>query len=303
VSRHPNYREPSSLPTELRRTTVPPAVRAWVRCVTGRRAVSWRRLPGASSSAVHALRLSDDTRVVLRRWTWRWVLEDEPVVARRELDALTLAATAGLPAPRVVAADVSGEQVGDGVPATLMTWLPGRAVAVPDLARLAEGAAAVHEVDADGFGHEFFRWCMGALTGPPPTATRPALWERALELRGTAMPPYESRFVHRDYHPGNVLWSRGRLTGVVDWPNACRGPWECDVATCRSNLMRLSGPDAADAFLAAYLALTGREYHPYWDLNYLLENDADHWTEAEVARAEPFMAQLVGELGAVVPQR
>ena len=26
--------------------------------------------------------------------------------------------------------------------------------------------------------------------------------------------------LHDDYHPGNVLWSRGRLTSVVDWTGA-----------------------------------------------------------------------------------
>jgi aminoglycoside phosphotransferase (APT) family kinase protein len=295
--RHPNHRASASLPAVLRRTTVPPAARDWAWRATGQQVVGWRRLPGASSSAVHALRLADGGAVVLRRWTWRYVLEEEPGIAARELDALTLAATAGLPAPRVVAADVDGTQVGDGVPALLMSRLPGRAVAVPDLGRLAALAAAVHEVDAAGFGHRFFRWSMGELTGPPPAAGRPALWERALAVRRDAMPAHEDRFIHRDYHPGNVLWSRGRATGLVDWPNACVGPWECDVATCRLNLIRLSGMAAADAFLRAYLAMTGRAYHPYWDLNYLLEQDADHWAPEEVADAEPLLARYLAELG------
>jgi Ser/Thr protein kinase RdoA (MazF antagonist) len=298
AERHPNHRELASLPPELRRTTVPPAARAWVGRIAGADVTTWRRLPGASSSAVHALRLADGRRVVLRRWTWRFVLDDEPVVAQREVDALALAAAAGLPAPRVVAADVTGDDVGDGVPALVMTWLPGRAVAVPDLRALAAGAAAIHEVGADGFPHAFFRWCVGALSGPPPGAGRPDLWERALVAREALLPAYGERLIHRDYHPGNVLWTRGALCGVVDWPNACRGPWECDVATCRRNLSRLAGRDVADDFLDAYRALTGRAYDPYWDLNYLLEQDADHWTATEVAAAEPELDRLLAELGA-----
>jgi aminoglycoside phosphotransferase (APT) family kinase protein len=182
------------------------------------------------------------------------------------------------------------------VPALLMSWLPGRAVAVPDMRRLAESAAAIHEVDGAGLGHEFFRWCMDALAAPPPATTRPELWERALELRAAAMPAYRASFIHRDYHPGNVLWSRGRVSGVVDWANACRGPWECDIATCRLNLVRLSGPAAADDLLRAYVGITGRDYHPYWDLNYLLEEEADHWTPDEVARAEPWLARVLADL-------
>ena len=293
---HPNYRAAASLPAELRRTTVPEAVRRWVERETGRRVLRWRRLPGASTSAVHAVRLSDDSIAVLRRWVWPWVLLDEPEVAQRELDALDVASSAGLAAPRVIAADSTGEHVGDGVPVLLMTKLAGSPVDRPDPHRLAETAAKIHAVDAPELRYEFFRWCMDALTEPPPGASDPLLWERALELRKTAMPDYTAGFIHRDYNPGNVLWLRGRVSGVVDWALACRGPWECDIATCRANLLRLLGPAAADRFLDAYTSLTGRVFNPYWDLNYLLENDAEHWTNATVRRSEPFLRRILTEL-------
>jgi hypothetical protein len=52
-------------------------------------------------------------------------------------------------------------------------------------------------------------------------------------------------------------------TCFVDWANACRGPWGCDIAHCRSLLIELDGIDAADRFLTAYQSLTGRAYDPY----------------------------------------
>jgi aminoglycoside phosphotransferase (APT) family kinase protein len=296
---HPNYQAAESLPIELRRTTVPNAVQRWVEGETGRRVLRWRRLPGASTSAVHAVRLSDDSIAVLRRWVWRWVLLDEPDVAQRELDALAVAASAALPAPRVIAADPTGEKVGDGVPVLLMTKLAGSPVDKPDPHRLAEAAAKIHTVDAPDLRHEFFRWCMDALTEPPPGASDPRLWERALELRRTAMPNYTAVLIHRDYNPGNVLWLRGRVSGVVDWALACRGPWECDVATCRRNLLRLLAPAAADRFLDAYTSLTGRVFNPYWDLNYLLENDVEHWTTETVRRSGPDLRRILTELDAM----
>src|SRR5947207_1587286 len=103
--RHPNHRRLASLPPELRRTTVPPAVRAWVARSTGRHVAAVERLPGASSTAVHRLRFSDGASLVLRRYVWRWVLEDEPVAPEREVAALSHASRNGLPAPSVVAAD------------------------------------------------------------------------------------------------------------------------------------------------------------------------------------------------------
>lgn len=74
-------------------------------------------------------------------------------------------------------------------------------------------------------------------------------------------------FVHRDFHPGNLLWEHGQITGVVDWISSCAGPLEEDIAHCRLNLARHHGQDVADEFLHRWLRATGRsEYHPYWDL-------------------------------------
>ena len=87
-------------------------------------------------------------------------------------------------------------------------------------------------------------------------------------------------FVHRDYHPGNVLWEAGRLSGIVDWVNASVGsPW-ADVGHCRVNIASELGPRAADRFLDLYRAVSGRvdDYHPYWDISAAiggLDEDAD----------------------------
>lgn len=293
---HPNYRDQQSLPAELRRTGVPPAVRAWIERAVGKRVDSWRRMPGASTSAIHGVRLSDGAVLVLRRWAWPWVLLDDPAVARRELDALAVAGSGGVPTPEVVAADPTGEQVGDGVPVLLMTRLRGQPLRAPDVRQLALMAARIHDVTASCLAHRYERWCLDELVAPPPNARDPRLWERALFLRATAMPDYRHRFIHRDYNPGNVLWYRGGVSGVVDWSEACRGPWECDIATCRSNLRRLAGPLDADRFVHAYTALTGRSYHPYWDLNYMLENDSEHWTPEVVRQTEPALRQVVHDI-------
>ncbi|MGO9334402.1 MAG: phosphotransferase family protein [Acidimicrobiales bacterium] len=291
--RHPNQRALASLPVELRRTTVPANVRVWVEHQVRARVVRVRRLRGASSTAVHVLCLDGGRRLVLRRYVWPGFLEDEPMAPRRELDALNFAGTKALPAPRVVSADVTGQEVGDGIPAILMTLLPGRAIAVPDLWRLAEVAAAIHDAEPGKLGHDYFPWYAGTVSEPPRATRRPALWEEAIALRASAMPSYRPAFIHRDFHPGNVLWSRGRLCGVVDWANACRGPRGCDVAHCRANLVVLSGQRAADGFLAAYERLTGEPYDLYWDLASIVEHSPEHWTAERLAESEPYLARAV----------
>lgn len=294
--RHPNHRELSTLPAELRRTTVPDHVRAWVTRETGAAVVGTARLQGASSAAIHRVDLSDGRRVVVRRYVWRGFLDAEPDAPGREADALRFAHRHELPVPEVIAADTTGDDVGDGVPLLLMAYVRGQPRRDPDPYRLAEAAAAVHAVDAEDFGHDYFRWFEDETTTPPHRSVRPHLWEHAIELWRSAMPSYDAVLVHRDFHPGNVLWSRQRMTGVVDWANACRGPAGCDLATCWSNLVDWAGRDAADAFLRCYASITGDELHPFWRMANMLEAGSRHWTSENLAKVEPELARLVDVL-------
>jgi aminoglycoside phosphotransferase (APT) family kinase protein len=215
--RHPNQRSLASLPVELRRTSVPGHVRDWVHKATASDVVRATRMSGASSAGLHRLDLADGTRLVLRRYVWRAFLQAEPEAPVREVDALRFARRHGLAVPAIVACDVTGREVGDGVPSLLMTHLAGQPVAVPDLERLAETAASIHQVDANGLGHEYFPWYEEEMITPPPLTLRRRLWERAIELWRSAVPDHRPTFIHRDFHPGNLLWSRTRLTGIVDW--------------------------------------------------------------------------------------
>ncbi len=294
--RHPNQRPLTSLPPELRRTSVPVPVREWVRRELGSEVLRWRRLPGASTSAVHRLSLTDGSSAVLRRYVWRWVLEDEPDVPRREVDSLLFAARHELPVPYVLASDVDGAAIGDGTPALLMTLVPGSPVPVPDLRTLAAVAAAIHAIDASPFAQRYFPWYREALTDAPTGATDQRLWRRAIEIWHAQMPAYRHGFLHRDFHPGNVLWRRGEAH-VVDWANACAGPWGCDIAHCRDNLIRLAGLDAADLFLHHYREVTGADYDPYWEIASVLEHSPSDFDAERIAISETRLRAAVAQYG------
>jgi aminoglycoside phosphotransferase (APT) family kinase protein len=77
--------------------------------------------------------------------------------------------------------------------------------------------------------------------------------------------------IHRDYHPGNVLWRAGKVTGVVDWQDACQGPASVDVAWCRLMIMSRIGMDAADRLVSCWEAASGRAYHPWPEVALLVE--------------------------------
>lgn len=255
-------------------TPLSPAVRAWLAAVlpTGTDVRRVRRLPGATSTTVLALdaeREGERRPLVLRLVdNARW-LETEPDLAPHEAAALVAVARCGVPTPALVAVDETGASC--GVPAVLMTRLPGRVELTPDasggrLERLADALATVHAVAPGDFPWRYRSWIEPTDLRPPGWTERPALWERAIERWLAGRPEEPERFVHRDYHPVNVLWQGGRLSGLVDWVNACRGPVGVDLSHCRGNLFLMYGLPAADRFLGAYLAETGADYHPFWDL-------------------------------------
>lgn len=246
---------------------------------------------------MHRLRFPDGESLVLRRYVWPGFLEDEPVAPQRELDALLFAGRHDLPVPHVVAADIDGREIGDGVPTILMTFLPGRVLASPNPVRLAETAATIHATDPCGFAHVYFPWLDAGPTRPLSNARRPALWARALELHHNDLPSYEPAFIHRDFHPGNVLWNRSGCSGVVDWANACRGPAGCDVATCYGNLLDWAGRDVADQFVAAYETITGEALDPYWEIASVLEGGMSPWSAHHVDEAERRLERALAGLG------
>jgi aminoglycoside phosphotransferase len=213
---------------------------------------------------------------------WEKFRVEEPEVATREVEALEYARRHGLPVPAVVGADPGGEEIGDGIPALLMARVPGRAHGAPDIDALAALAARVHAVSGVCFGHRYFPWCRDTSTEPPQACRHPDLWNNAQELWRSAAPAYQACFIHGDFHPGNVLWFRGSVSGLVDWANACTGPAGIDVATCRWTLQEWAGEDAATAFVAAYEELTGTPHHPYWDVAKILEDDWDLTDDASV---------------------
>jgi hypothetical protein len=74
--------------------------------------------------------------------------------------------------------------------------------------------------------------------------------------------------VHLDYHPGNVLVSGERITGVIDWDGALRGDRHLDLVTLRFHLSghapHLLGP--VDARLATLPAERRRAYWAHMSL-------------------------------------
>jgi aminoglycoside phosphotransferase (APT) family kinase protein len=253
--------------------------RRWIESATGARVISVAVLPGATSSLLHAVEIESTAGkqlLVLRRFVNQKWVEREPDVAVREGLSLQHATRAGLPVPQLIALDPDGTHC--GAPATLVARVPGKVVLEPAdrtswLRGLAESAARIHRVDAAGFRWTYRRYNEGHALAVPGWSKQQNAWKKAIEIVEGPSRPYSECFVHRDFHPSNVLWQNGAVSGVVDWVNGCRGPAGIDVAWCRHNLANLHGVSVADEFLTAYVRAAGSEfrYDPYWDLMSVVE--------------------------------
>ena len=249
---------------------------AWVERGLGARVVGFRRMTGGIVAAVHRLTIEYASGrrdvVVLRQ------CEHYDTAVEREVGNLSQVADAGLPAPRLLAVCATGAEAG-GYPTILMTRLPGRAELAPAdpdrwLGQMADVAVRIHH--ATVAAPEYERWIDPQELTVPATATRPQLWRAMASALMTSEPAYGPRFIHRDFQHFNLLWSRGRLTGVVDWGNAASGPPDIDTGHCRLNLAVLFGAEWAERFRIAYEARAGRRVDPWWDL-YALASYNDAW--------------------------
>jgi aminoglycoside phosphotransferase (APT) family kinase protein len=290
----------------LLRSRPPGQALAWAGACLGGPVISVRALRGGTSSAVHLLTVQDDggqrRQAVLRRYVRPEHNEQEPDAAGREARALHAARRAGVPVPTLLAADPAG--TGAGAPAVLMSRLPGRIDWWPSdvgrwLRRLAAVLPAIHAAPLPRAGLIGpFAPDLPASYQPPPWARYHRVWERAAEISRGPAPVLPEVLVHCDFHPGNVLWRRGRVSGVVDWQAACTGPAVADVAHCRVNLLTF-GTGAAERFTAWWQRAAGAAYHPWADVITIigfLDDLREDWG-SERLLVEDMLARAVAELG------
>jgi aminoglycoside phosphotransferase (APT) family kinase protein len=257
------------------------------------------------SSAVHLLTVQGDggrRQAVLRRYVRPELNEQEPDAAGREAQALRVAEAVSVPTPALLAVDAAGAKA--GAPAVLMSRLPGRVDWWPAdmegwLRRLAEILPRIHGAPLPPAGVlPGFAPYSQADYRPPGWARYPGVWERAVQISHGPPPRLPGVLVHRDFHPGNVLWRRSTVSGVVDWQAACAGPAAVDVAHCRVNLLTF-GTDAAQRFTALCQQAAGMTHHPWADVVTIigfLDDLRDDWG-SERYLVEDMLARAVAELG------
>jgi len=209
-------------------------------------------LPQGTDNALY--RLGDDMVVRLPRIHWAVGAVDKDL---RWLPSLAPLLPVAVPVPLAKGAPAEGYPWDWGI----YPWLEGEN---PDVDRIAgtdsvttdvtRFVEALHRIDPTGgpparrgapleLQDDEARAALPALRGTIDTRAATAVWEAALRTPAWSGPPV---WIHGDLLPGNLLFQRGRLTGVIDWGGVGVGDPACDLIVAWA----LLPPDARDRFRA-----------------------------------------------------
>ncbi|MFF4420829.1 phosphotransferase family protein [Streptomyces sp. NPDC001549] len=261
------------------------ATRAWVEqeLSEAERIEQAVRLRGGWTSEMRRLDLGgpDGRRsLVLRSFVKPFFVRHAEGLLTREAAILRLLGDTDVPAATLVAVDATAQHCDH--PSLLMSLLPGT-VRLDDqdaddrAELLARQLVRIHQllIAAQQRPRTYQAWASAERVTPPAATERPELWQRAVDVIRRDPPDYRGRFLHRDFHPGNVLFTGAdgdlRISGVVDWVETSWGPADLDVAHCSTALALLHGVPAGMGFADRYAAAGGtltedRAAHLYWRL-------------------------------------
>lgn len=144
-------------------------------------------------------------RLVLRRYVRPDQIIEDPEVVAHEAAVLQLVERIATPTPRLIGVDRNGELA--GTPAVLMTELPGRPEWTAGrrwMRQLVEVLADVHDIDAGAASMvRSFSVYPQKSYELPKWVTKPAVWERAIEIFHGPVLDDDRTFIHRDHETSN----------------------------------------------------------------------------------------------------
>jgi len=176
------------------------------------------QVPGGADTVIWRIEEGD------RLSALRLFRPEQASMMRREVAAMTAAATAGIAVPQIRAEGNWRER-----PVLLLSWMPGRPLRAELRAR---------PWSAWALGVQFGRQqaAIHTIAAPAAVCKHPTSWiawadpDNALRtcLRAAARGP--DVLLHLDFHPMNVLVSGGLISGVIDWANTRAGDPRADLA-------------------------------------------------------------------------
>ncbi|QEV04515.1 phosphotransferase family protein [Streptomyces prasinus] len=261
------------------------ATRAWVEkgLSEAERIEDVARLRGGWTSEMRRLDIcgrGGRRSLVLRSFVKPFYVRHAEGLLTREAAVLRLLGGTDVPAAGLVDVDATAQYCDH--PSLLMTLLHGT-VRLGDEGADRRAELMAHQllrihrlpVTAEARPRAYQAWTSPERVSPPEDTDQPELWHRAVDVIRREPPEFRACFLHRDFHPGNVLFTGDgdglRISGVVDWVETSWGPADLDVAHCSTALALLHGVSAGVHFADRYVAAGGtlaeeRAAHLYWRL-------------------------------------
>ncbi|BAC12447.1 hypothetical protein [Oceanobacillus iheyensis HTE831] len=224
-----------------------------------------------------------ESQVVLKQYNKPEAVGKSEAITSVENEANSLIVANSLRgnSPKLIGTDKYGDI--SEYPLLLMSKLPGAVDLHPDsistwIEKLAITLVEIHQNDIKDFSSKHFRYQQSDDLNIPVWSQYPEVWKALIEIAKQPEPMYDPIFIHRDFHPVNVLWQDGEVAGVVDWTNGCIGHAGIDLGHCRWNLAMIFGVEEADIFLQYYIKQAGNrfKYDMYWDNVSLMDVLMDH---------------------------
>ncbi|GAA3502189.1 hypothetical protein GCM10019016_092970 [Streptomyces prasinosporus] len=261
------------------------ATRSWVEkeLSAAERIEKVERLRGGWTSEMRRLDLCgpDGRRsLVLRSFVKPFFVRHAEGLLTREATILRLLGDTDVPAATLVAVDATAQYCDH--PSLLMSQLPGTVrlddQGADDRAELlARQLVRIHRlpVTTQQRPRTYQAWTSPERVTPPAATERPELWQQAVDVIRREPPAYQGCFLHRDFHPGNALFTGPnddpQISGIVDWVETSWGPADLDVAHCSTALALLHGVPTGMRFADRYVAAGGTlaedgTTHLYWRL-------------------------------------
>ena len=241
------------------------------------RLLETRKLSGGISAEMTAIKYGDGksvSTVVVRRHSEK-SFEENPNIAHYEFEILKHMCQAGLCVPHPYHLDDTGKIFKR--PYVVLGLLDGEAVFNPedklDFGRkLAYMLLSIHEIEGSADLMQDQKTRLEKEIYKPKSKLDESIEEPLIRARLKELWPMvkanESKVLHGDFWPGNVLFLDGEISGVIDWEDCEFGDPLLELAITRYDLLCMCGQECMDVFTDTYLSKSGIDstYLPVYEL-------------------------------------
>lgn len=230
------------------------------------RLIEARKLSGGISAETTAIKYGDDktTSIVVVRRHSEKSFEENPNIAHFEFEILKYMSEEGLPVPHPFHLDNTGKIFKR--PFAVLGFIDGDTIYAPEnkityAKKIAEMLIVIHATQANPVLLPEQKKRLDKDLAKTKDKWDDLIEEQKIRAKLKSIwpeiEPNESKVLHGDFWPGNILWKNGEITGVLDWEDCEFGDPLLEIAITRFDLLCICGVECMEAFTSSYFELSG----------------------------------------------